>query len=99
MRKVIIAFSVAAGFGIAASVPQLANAMPIGSPNGMTAAAEELNGLESVHCRPGWRHHVPTSWRRADGCRRRGAVIITPGTYRSYGFHRGHRVHRSYRHR
>jgi hypothetical protein len=94
MRKIVIALSAAAACALAAFAP--ANAVPLGNPSGLAAAQEEIDGIDKVHCVPGWAHHYPTSWRRANGCPRYyrgGAVIIgTSWGYRSYGFrsHRGH---------
>jgi hypothetical protein len=95
MRKIVIALSAAAACALAAFTP--ANAAPLGNPSGLALAQEEIDGIEQVHCVPGWRHHNPTSWRRANGCPRYyrggGAIIIGPRWgYRSYGF-RGHRFH------
>jgi len=36
----------------------------------MTAALEQLGGVEAVHCTPKKRHHIPTWNYQADGCRR-----------------------------
>ncbi len=90
MRKIIIALSAAAACVLAVFTP--ANAVPLGNPGGLAAAQEEIDGIDQVHCVPGWPHHYPTGWRRANGCPRGGAIIIGP-RYRSFGFHGGHRFH------
>lgn len=111
MRKIVVALSAAAAFAVAGFVP--ANAAPFGSPSGLAAAQEDIATVDVVHCRPGWQHHYPTRWRRANGCRRYyrgGAVYINPGFYSpgfydpgfygpgfSFGFYSGH--HRIHRHR
>jgi len=100
MHKIVIALSAVAGLAIGGSIPQLANAAPFGNPSGIAAAQEDIGALNNVHCAPGWRHHYPTSWRRADGCRRYGGVYIGPRWgYRSWGWHGGHRFHHYRYHR
>lgn len=104
VRKLVLAFSAAAAFALAGSS---AHAAPLGNPSALAGAIDEVGGIETVHCRPGWRHHYPTRWRRANGCRRyyRPYGYYAPGLYAapsfgfSYGsyprrhFH-GHRWHR-----
>jgi hypothetical protein len=99
MRKSLIA-ALAVG-GLLAVGSLQAGAVPLGTPNGLAAAAEDLAMTESIHCTPGWRHHVPRSWRRANGCPRfyrRGAVVIVPRFYGHRAFVRPHfRYHRFHR--
>jgi hypothetical protein len=101
MRKSLIATLVLGGWLTAGSLP--AGAVPLGTPNALNAAAEDVALTESVHCTPGWRHHYPTRWRRANGCPRyyrRGAVVVFPHFAFAPRFHR-HRFHghRWYGHR
>jgi hypothetical protein len=71
MRKIALAVTAAATFLVAGSMTDRANAaIPLGLQAAIAAAAEEIDVLDTVHCRPGWRHHTPTPWRRANGCRR-----------------------------
>src|SRR5262245_66449551 len=65
MRSFLAAATIAFGSLGLASV----QASPV-APNGMTAAVEQLDGVEAVHCTPGKRHHIPTWNYQADGCRR-----------------------------
>jgi hypothetical protein len=58
------------------------SAAPLGNPAVLAGAVEETGMIDSVHCRPGWRHHYPRDWRRADGCRRDGGVVFVPGRTR-----------------
>ncbi len=59
-----------------------ADAALLGNPAGLIGAADDLSLIENVHCRPGRWHHRPNEWRRGDGCRRGGAVIVVPGRSR-----------------
>ena len=63
-----------------ASAGNRAEASPLGNPGVLSGAVDELAVIDSVHCRPGWRHHEPRSWRRADGCARGGAAVETGST-------------------
>ena len=97
MRKIIIVLSTAAGFAVMGSVPQTASAVQLGNPSGIAAAQQDIDALDAVHCVPGWPHHYPTSWRRANGCPR-GAVFIGPRFRDRAFFFRGHRgFHRGFR--
>jgi hypothetical protein len=90
MRKLVIAAVAAAATLIGAgSASGPAQAITATGPAGLTAAIEDMSGIEEVHCRPGWRHHHPNRWRRADGCRRH--------YHRHHRHH--HRHHRHHRHR
>lgn len=94
MRKTLLALSTFAVAVIAASVGSRSEAAPIGNAGALTGALEEVAVVDSVHCRPGWRHHRPRDWRRADGCVRRGVrsdVYIVPGRTR-YIYRDGVRV-------
>jgi len=68
MRIALLAAGAAACLGI--SYP--AAAAPLGNPDALSSAVAGLSTVDTVHCRPGWAHHSPTRWRRADGCGRRG---------------------------
>ncbi|MCC6887993.1 MAG: hypothetical protein IT536_05595 [Hyphomicrobiales bacterium] len=94
MRKLFLSIAAAAALMVTGSLANRAEAFTIGSPAGMQHAIEELSTIEPVHCRPGWRHHRPTQWRRANGCLRRGVVVV-PGRWHLRGHSwRGHRWHR-----
>ena len=67
MRNFLVAVTIGAGSLTLAS----AQASPL-APAGIGSALEQLGGVESVHCTPGKRHHLPTWNYRADGCRRPG---------------------------
>jgi hypothetical protein len=67
MRNLLVAVTITAGSLGLASV----QASPV-VPGGMTAALDELGGVEAVHCTPNKRHHIPTWNYQADGCRRPG---------------------------
>jgi hypothetical protein len=83
MRKTLWAVSALAALAITASAAPRTEAAPLGNPAGLSGAVDELAIVDSVHCRPGWRHHNPNRWRRADGCARRGAdVYVVPGRTR-----------------
>ena len=95
MRKIMIVLSAAAGLAVMGSIPQTASAAPFGNASGIAAAQQDIDALDAVHCVPGWPHHYPTRWRRANGCPR-GAVFIGPRFgARAFGF-RGHRFHRGF---
>jgi hypothetical protein len=85
MRKIVLALSAVAAAVLAVSVGTRTEAAPLGNPGALSGALEDVSVLDSVHCRPGRRHHRPTNWRRADGCARRGYrsdVIVVPGRTR-----------------
>jgi hypothetical protein len=83
MRKTLWALSALAAVAITASAANRTEAAPLGNPAGLSGAVDELAIIDSVHCRPGWRHHNPNRWRRADGCARRGAdLYVVPGRTR-----------------
>ena len=84
MRPIVLAVTGFAAVLSIGALPDRASAAALGSP-GLIGAADELALVQSVHCRPGRWHHVPTRWRRANGCPRvRGgsAVIVVPGRAR-----------------
>jgi hypothetical protein len=81
MRKIMLAVSALAAV-VAGGALSGVRAAPLGNPAALAGAAEETGIIESVHCRPGWRHHYPREWRRADGCRRGGDVVVVPGRTR-----------------
>jgi hypothetical protein len=83
MRNTLLALSAVAAVAITASATNRTQAAPLGNPAGLSGAVDELAIVDNVHCRPGWRHHNPNRWRRADGCARRGAdVYVVPGRTR-----------------
>src|SRR5262249_10766667 len=83
MRKTLLALSALAAVGIAAYGTTRTEASPLMNPTGLSGAVDEIALVDSVHCRPGWRHHNPNRWRRADGCARGGAdVTVVPGSSR-----------------
>ena len=82
MRKTLLALSALAAVAITASSASRSEASPLVNPTALSGAIDEIGVVDSVHCRPGWRHHNPRNWRRADGCARRGAVIVAPGSTR-----------------
>jgi len=59
---------------MAGAVAERAQAIPIGA-TGIRAAADEVNPITAVHCRPGWRHHL-ASWGWWDGCVARSAPVL-----------------------
>ncbi len=80
MRKTLLAVSALAAVAITASGTTRTEASPLVNPAGLSGAVDELAIVDNVHCRPGWRHHNPNRWRRADGCARRGAdIYVVPG--------------------
>jgi hypothetical protein len=83
MRKTLLALSALAAVAITASSTTRTEASPLVNPAGLSGAVDELGLVDNVHCRPGWRHHNPNRWRRADGCARGGAsVYVVPGRTR-----------------
>jgi len=83
MRKTLLAISALAAMAITTSGTSRTEASPLVNPAGLSGAVDELALVDNVHCRPGWRHHNPNRWRRADGCGRRGAdVYVVPGRTR-----------------
>jgi hypothetical protein len=82
MRKTWFALSALAAVAITASVAGRTEASPLGNPTALSGAVDELAIVDNVHCRPGWRHHDPNRWRRGDGCRRYGGVVVVPGSTR-----------------
>jgi hypothetical protein len=84
MRKTVLTLSALAAAVIFASAGNRAEASPLGNPGALNGAVDELAVIDSVHCRPGWRHHNPNRWRRADGCSReyRRGVVVVPGRTR-----------------
>lgn len=79
MRRTVLTVTAFAAALMAGSMLSPANASPFGNAAALIGAAEDIAIVDSVHCRPGWRHHEPRSWRRADGCPRRGGVVVVPG--------------------
>ena len=90
MRKIILSLAAAAAILTAGSLANRAEAITLGAPAGLAPAIEETSSIEQVHCRPGWRHHYPTRWRRADGCSR---VYRGYRAYRGYPYYYGPRVY------
>lgn len=83
MRKTLLAISALAAMAITTSGTSRTEASPLVNPAGLSGAVDELALVDNVHCRPGWRHHNPNRWRRADGCARRGAgIYVVPGRTR-----------------
>ena len=83
MRKTLLALSALTAVAIVATAANRTEASPLVNPAGLSGAVDELALVDNVHCRPGWRHHNPNRWRRADGCARRGAdVYVVPGRTR-----------------
>ncbi len=101
MRKFFLSLAAAAAVLSAGSIASRADAAGPG-PAGLNRAIADVAVVDRVHCVPGWRHHYPTRWRRANGCARYyryGYVTTYPSWgYRS-GFYRHHRVDRIHRHR
>ena len=80
MRKMIVALSAFAAVLMAASAGNRTEAAPLGNAGALSGAVDDVGVVDSVHCRRGWPHHVPTRWRRANGCPRvRGGVVVVPG--------------------
>jgi hypothetical protein len=84
MRKILLAVSAFAAVAITASMVSRSEASSRVSPTALSSAIDELALVDSVHCRPGWRHHSPRPGRRADGCSRhyRSGAIVMPGRSR-----------------
>jgi hypothetical protein len=92
MRNALLALSALTAVAFIASVADRTEASPLGNAAALSGAAEDLSVIDNVHCRPGWRHHEPNRWRRADGCARaRGGVVVVPGRTR-YIYRDGVRV-------
>jgi hypothetical protein len=92
MRNALLALSALTAVAFIASVADRTEASPFGNAAALSGAAGELSVIDNVHCRPGWRHHEPNRWRRADGCARaRGGVVVVPGRTR-YIYRDGVRV-------
>jgi len=81
MRRIMLAVSAFAAV-LAAGALTRSDAAPLGNPTALAGAVEDVAVVDTVHCRPGFRHHGPNRMRRADGCRRPGAVIVVPGRTR-----------------
>jgi hypothetical protein len=93
MHRILVAVSAFAAVLVVGSLTR-ANAAPLGNPAALAGAAEDVAVVDTVHCRPGWRHHNSNRWRRGDGCARdgrRGVVIVAPGRTR-YVIRNGIRV-------
>ena len=103
MRKLFLSIAAAAALLMSGSFANRAEAVTIGAPAGLLDAIDEVATIEQVHCVPGWRHHRPTHWRRANGCARRGAVIVVPRWHHHRHHwrhhHRWHRHHHRHFHR
>jgi hypothetical protein len=78
MRKLVLSLAAVAAM-LTLSAPT-AGAATVGS-SGLLAALQDMSIVDQVHCVPGWPHHVPTDWRRRDGCARGrvGPGIVGPG--------------------
>jgi hypothetical protein len=112
MRKFFLGLAAAAAVLTAGSIATRADAAGP-APVGLNRAIADVAVVDKVHCVPGWRHHTPTNWRRANGCARYyryGGVVTGYPTwgyrtwgsgYRSWGYRTGvdrtHRVVRSHR--
>jgi hypothetical protein len=79
MRRTMLSMTAFAATLMVGSMLSPANASPFGPAAALVGAAEDIAVVDNVHCRPGWRHHEPSRWRRADGCGRRGGVVVLPG--------------------
>ena len=106
MRKLFLSLAAAAAVLTAGSIVSHADAAGP-APAGLNRAIADVAVVDKVHCVPGWRHHTPTRWHRANGCARyyRYGVTTYPHVttypfwgYRT-GFYRHHRVVRIQRHR
>jgi hypothetical protein len=82
MRRTVLTVTAFAATLMTGSMLSPATASPIGNAAALTGAAEDIAVVDSVHCRPGWRHHEPSRYRRSDGCGRRGGVVVLPGRQR-----------------
>jgi hypothetical protein len=92
MRKALLAFPALVAVTFVASVASRTEASPLANPSALSGAIDELAVVDNVHCRPGWAHHSPTRWRRANGClRESGGVVVVPGRTR-YIYRDGVRV-------
>jgi hypothetical protein len=81
MRRTMLSMTAFAATLMVGSMLSPANASPFGPAAALVGAAEDIAVVDNVHCRPGWRHHEPRRWRRADGCGR-GGVVVVPGRER-----------------
>src|SRR4029078_12443983 len=80
MHKMIVALSAFAAVLMATSAGNRTEAAPLGNAGAMSGAVDDVGVVDRVHCRPGWPHHAPTRWRRANGCPIvRGGVVVLPG--------------------
>jgi hypothetical protein len=82
MKRIVVAATGLAAVLSICALTERADAAIFGNPAGLVGAAEELALTETIHCRPGRWHHRPNRYRRADGCAKRGAVIVVPGRER-----------------
>lgn len=85
MRKILLSLAAAAAMLTAGSLANRAEAITLGAPAGLTPAIEDMAMVDQVHCRPGWQHHRPTRWRRANGCARVGYRVYRTYPYAYYG--------------
>ncbi len=74
MRKILLGVAAMAAILMAGAVAERAQAIPIGA-TGIRAAADEVNSITAVNCRPGWRHHL-ANWGWWDGCVVRSAPVL-----------------------
>lgn len=97
MRRLFLSIATVAAVLVSGSLTNRAEAITI-APAGMQGAVQDLATIEHVHCVPRFRHHAPNNWRRADGCARRGGVVVVPGYGMRRHFHRHHHRHQRHRH-
>lgn len=76
MHKSIVALAACAAVLMAVSAASRTEAAPLGHAGAMSGAVDEVGVVDNVHCRPGWAHHEPTRWRRANGCLRGGGGVV-----------------------
>jgi hypothetical protein len=79
MKRIVVAATGLAAVLSICALTERADAAIFGNHAGLVGAAEELALTETIHCRPGRWHHSSNRYRRADGCAKRGAVIVVPG--------------------
>src|SRR5262245_44261255 len=92
MQKKLLTFSALMAVTFISSAATRTEASPLANPSAISGAIDELAVVDTVHCRPGWAHHNPTRWRRANGCLREGGgVVVVPGRTR-YIYRDGVRV-------